>query len=114
MTRILFEVVVLAVIVAAGLHFVRQLGDRVRGRTADPAESLVAPPGSTWHAVNHGTAKEQTEILVVLLGPDSSRVWDRRSCDLIDNRDPDYDKRLYNAMEDARARAALLNSMRDQ
>jgi hypothetical protein len=41
-------------------------------------------------------------------------VWDRRSCDLIDNLDPDYDKRVYNAMEDARARAALLNSLRDQ
>ncbi|MDQ1730363.1 MAG: hypothetical protein QOK10_522 [Pseudonocardiales bacterium] len=114
MTRLLFEVIVLALIVAAGMHFVRQLGDHVRGRNAGPVESLVAPPGSTWHAVNHGTAKEQTEILVVLLDPGSNRVWDRRSCDLIDNRDPDYDKRVYNAMEDARARAALLNSLRDQ
>jgi hypothetical protein len=49
---------------------------------------------------------------LVLLDGDTNRVWDRRSFARLGNQDTDYDKRFYNAMEDARARAALLNSQR--
>jgi len=60
-----------------------------------------------------GNEKNQTEVLVVLQVPGGTDVWDRRICTVIENPDPEYDKRLYNAIEDARSRASLLNSMRD-
>jgi hypothetical protein len=49
-------------------------------------------------------------MVVLRSGPDG-QVWDRRSCAIITNTDPAYDKLLYNAMEDARQRATLLNSL---
>jgi hypothetical protein len=53
-------------------------------------------------------------VLIVLRGGERDQIWDRRTCAVISNLDPDYDRLLFNALEDARARAALLNNMRDE
>ena len=74
---------------------------------------MTAPTEASWRATHVGTENNQTEVLVVLQVPGGTDVWDRRIFTVIENQDPDYDKRLYNAMEDAKARAELLNSMRD-
>jgi hypothetical protein len=106
-----FDVVVLALILGALLYFARQLQGR-RSSLDATVLPLQAPPDAAWQVRHLGTDDDQTEILLVLRDHDTNRVWDRRSFMKIDNQDPDYDKRFYNAMEDARARAVLLNSQR--
>jgi hypothetical protein len=115
MGRIVFELVVLAAIAVAILTFARQWDDqrRLRGSGNTGNAALAVPADAVWAAMNQGTSDGQTEIVVVLRSPGSTTAWDRRVCDVIPNRDPNYDKRLYNAMEDARSRANLLNTMRD-
>ncbi len=118
MARLGFELVVLLLIVAGLLYAARQRDSRRSGlfrrRRADqlPAANLAATPEASWEATHYGTARETTEVAVLLRGPGRADIWDRRTCAVIDNRDPDYDKLLYNAMEEARLRAGLLNSMR--
>jgi hypothetical protein len=63
--------------------------------------------------MHFGNERNQTEVLVVLTVPDHHDVWDRRVCAVLDNQDPEYDRHFYNALEDAKSRAALLNSLRD-
>lgn len=111
MGRIVLELIVLAAIVGGLLYFARQW-DSQRRSISPGAVPLQAPPDSTWQVRHIGTENDQTEILLVLRDHDTNRVWDRRSFTVIDNKDTDYDKQFYNAMEDARARAALLNSQR--
>ena len=112
MIRIVVEFILLCLIVAA----VVSVSSRMIGRreAQDPSRSIAqAPPEALWRAMHVGNEKNQTEVLVVLQVPGGTDVWDRRICTVIENQDPDYDKRLYNAMEDARSRAELLNSLRD-
>lgn len=107
MIRIVVELLVLLCIIGGVLYLARQFDRQRPGNRA-----LLAPPDATWRAVHHGTADERTEIQLVLLQvPDT--VWDRRTFGSIDNGDPDYDRLLFNGLEDARARAALLNQLRD-
>jgi hypothetical protein len=85
----------------------------LRGAHHPSPAIAAAPTEALWRAMHVGNENNQTEVLVVLQVSGETDAWDRRTCTVIDNQDPDYDKRLYNAMEDARSRAALLNSMRD-
>jgi hypothetical protein len=112
MGRIVLEFVVLVCIIGGLLYFARQWKSH-RWSLNPSALPLQAPPDSIWQVRHVGTDDDQTKIVLVLRDHDTNRVWDRRSFALIDNQDPDYDKRFYNAMEDARARAALLNAHRD-
>ncbi|CAN5471167.1 hypothetical protein BH10ACT8_BH10ACT8_26290 [soil metagenome] len=107
MGRILLEVGVLAAVVVGLLSMARRLDALRRGYTRE----LSPPADATWTAVHRGTADEHTEVMVVLRSGPDGQVWDRRSCAIITNTDPAYDKLLYNAMEDARQRATLLNSL---
>jgi hypothetical protein len=111
MGRIILELAILALIVGGLLYFARQW-DAQRRAVSPSGMALQAPPDATWQVRDVGTASDQTEIVLILRDHDTNRVWDRRSFTIIDNHDPDYNKRFYNAMEDARARAALLNSQR--
>ncbi len=111
MIRIVVEFVILCLIVGAVVSVSsRWIGQR--GARPSPAIAQ-APPDALWRAMHVGNEKNQTEVLVVLQMPGGTDVWDRRICTVIENQDPEYDKRLYNAMEDARSRAELLNSLRD-
>lgn len=107
MIRIVLELVVLLCIVGGVLYLARQVDLQRRG-----AQPLEPPPEASWHAVHHGTSDERTEIQIVLRTA-PNQIWDRRTCATVDNADPDYDRLLFNALEDARARADLLNRMRD-
>jgi hypothetical protein len=109
--RLVVEAIFLALIVAGLLYSARQFDGR-RKSVSPGGLPLPAPPDSTWQVRHLGTQDDKTEIVLVLQDHDTNRVWDRRSFTVIDNQDSDYDKRFYNAMEDARARAALLNSQR--
>jgi hypothetical protein len=110
--RIVIEVIILCLFLWAAVSLSRRWSGQRRAQHPSPAIG-TAPTEASWRATHVGTEKNQTEVLVVLQVPGETDVWDRRICTVIDNQDPDYDKRLYNAMEDARARAELLNSMRD-
>jgi hypothetical protein len=105
--RIVFELAVLLGIVAGVLYLARQF-DRQRGG----GRILEPPPEAMWRAVHHGTPDERTEVQILLRsGP--NEIWDRRTCATIENANPDYDRLLFNALEDAKARADLLNRMRE-
>jgi len=107
--RLVVEGLLLLLIVAGVLYAARQIdGRRVAGGSP---RALSAPPTARWQAVHAGTTDQRTEVSVVLRSPDSGQVWDQRLCATIGNQDPDYDRLLYNAMEDARQRAVLLNGM---
>ena len=110
MPRIVVEVILLCLIVIALLSLARRW-TALRGVTHPSL--AAAPPEASWRAMHVGNEKNQTEVLVVLQVPGGADIWDRRTCAIIDNQDPEYDKRLYNAIEDARSRATLLNGMRD-
>jgi hypothetical protein len=110
--RIVFELAVLACIAGGILYLARQWDQR-RSVPAIPG-AIEAPPAARWRAIHSGTPDERTEVLLVLRGGDRDQIWDRRTCAVISNLDPDYDKLLFNALEDARSRAALLNGMRDE
>jgi hypothetical protein len=116
MIRIVFEVVVLMCIAGGILYLARQWDLRrpVAGRhdALSAHSALQAPPEARWRAVHTGTADERTEVQIVLRAGD--RIWDRRTCAVIANLDPDYDRLLFNALEDARTRAELLNGLRDE
>ena len=112
MARIVVELFVLLLIVAGVLYLARQVDVR-RSLGGGTQRALTAPPNARWQAVHAGTTDQRTEVSVVLRAPDSGQVWDQRLCAVIPNQDPDYDKLFYNAMEDARQRAQLLNGMRD-
>jgi hypothetical protein len=111
--RILVEVILLGLIVVALASLARRWTALHRVVNPSLATAAQAPPEALWRAIHVGNEQNQTEVLVVLQVPGGADVWDRRICAVIDNQDLDYDKRLYNAMEDARSRATLLNSMRD-
>jgi hypothetical protein len=113
MIRIVLEFAVLACILAGILYLARQW-DNQRRPVADVPGAIEAPPGARWRAIHSGTPDERTEVLIVLRGGERDQIWDRRTCAVISNLDPDYDRLLFNALEDARARAALLNNMRDE
>ena len=113
MARIIVEVILLGLIVIALFSLARRwtgFRDVLRPALAAAAQ---APPEASWRALHVGNEKNQTEVLVVLQVPGGAAVWDRRTCAIIDNQDTEYDKLLYNAIEDARSRATLLNGMRD-
>jgi hypothetical protein len=110
--RIVIEVIILCLILWAVVSLSRRWNGLRAAQHPSPA-TATAPTEALWRAMHVGNEKNQTEVLVILQVPGGTDVWDRRICTLIDNQDPDYDKRLYNAMEDARARAELLNRMRD-
>jgi hypothetical protein len=111
--RIAIEVILLGLILGA-LVFLARLWDGQRQARHPPRPiAAQAPPEALWRAMHVGTENNQTEVLVALQVPGGTDVWDRRICAVIENQDPEYDKRLYNAMADATSRAALLNSMRD-
>ena len=112
MIRIVFELFVLLLIIGGALYVARLWDNQRRAVGTGPSRALPAPPDATWHASHHGTADDRTEVLVELRSAASAQVFDRRTCTVIANQDPDYDRLLYNAIEDARSRAALLNSMR--
>jgi hypothetical protein len=111
--RIVFELAVLVCIVAGILYLARQWDNQRRSATGVPG-AIEAPPAARWRAIHSGTPDERTEVQIVLRGGDRDQIWDRRTCAVISNLDPDYDRLLYNALEDARTRAALLNGMRDE
>jgi hypothetical protein len=111
--RIVIEAIVLCLILAALFSFSRRWSGQRGVQHRSPAIAAEAPAEALWRARHVGNENNQTEVHVVLQVPGGTDVWDRRICAVIENQDPDYDKRLYNAMEDARSRAALLNSMRD-
>lgn len=113
MIRIVFELAVLACIVTGILYLARQWDNQRRPVVGVPG-AIEAPAAARWRAVHYGTADERTEVQIVLRGGDRDQIWDRRTCAVISNLDPDYDKLLFNALEDARTRAALLNGMRDE
>ena len=113
MARIVIEAIILCLILAAFVTLARRWSGQRGGKHPSPAIAAEAPTEASWRARHVGNEKNQTEVLVVLQVPGGTDAWDRRICAVIENQDPDYDKRLYNAMEDARSRAALLNSMRD-
>jgi hypothetical protein len=110
--RIVIEIVILCLILGALVSVSRRWSGQREAQHLSPAIAN-APTEALWRAVHVGNEKNQTEVLVVLQVPGGTDVWDRRICTVIENQDPEYDKRLFNAMEDARSRAALLNSMRD-
>jgi hypothetical protein len=110
--RIIIEVIILCLILGAVVSLSLRWSGQRGAQHPSPAIAN-APTEALWRATHVGNEKNQTEVLVVLQVPGGTDVWDRRTCAVIDNQDPEYDKRLYNAMEDARSRAALLNSMRD-
>jgi hypothetical protein len=110
--RIVIEVITLCLILGALVALSRSLSGRRGAQHPSPAIAN-APTEALWRAMHVGNEKDQTEVLVVLQVPGGIHVWDRRTCTVIENLDPEYDQRLYNAMEDARSRASLLNSMRD-
>ena len=112
MARIVIEVVIICLFLWAVVSLSRRWSGLRRAQHPSPAIAQ-APTEALWRAMHVGNEKNQTEVLVVLQVPDGTDVWDRRICTVIENQDPEYDKRLYNAMEDARSRAELLNSMRD-
>jgi len=111
--RIVVELVVLGCIVAGIVSLARQWDPRRQSLTG-PHRALDAPAGARWRAIHTGTPDERTEVQIVLRGGDRDQVWDRRTCAVISNLDPDYDRLLFNALEDARSRAALLNGMQDE
>ena len=113
MIRVVIELVVLCLIVGAAVSLFRLWNGQRRTLRPSAATASEIPPEGLWRATHVGNERNQTEVLVVLQVPGSTRVWDRRICAVIDNQDSEYDKRFYNAMEDARSRASLLNSMRD-
>jgi hypothetical protein len=96
--RIVFELAILAGIVAGVLYLARQWDNQRRSVSGVPS-AIEAPPGARWRAIHTGTADERTEVQIVLRGGDL---------------DPDYDRLLFNALEDARSRAALLNNLREE
>ena len=110
MARIVMEVIILFLWAVVWLS--RRWSGLRRAQHPSPAIA-AAPTEALWRAMHVGNENNQTEVLVVLQVPGGTNVWDRRICTVIENQDPDYDKRLYNAMEDARSRAELLNGMRD-
>lgn len=112
MARIIVEFILLCLIVMALFLLVRRL-PALRGAPHPSLTAAAAPPEALWRALHAGNDKNQTEVLVVLQVPGGAEIWDRRTCAVIDNQDPDYDRRLYNAIEDARSRATLLNGLRD-
>jgi len=115
MGRLGFEVVLLVLIIGVGLYFVWQWDGHRRSVSAGSGAGglPVQPPAdATWRATHFGNESDQTEVTVVLRGPDG-QAWDQRRCAQIPNQDPDYDRLFFNAMEDARARAILLNSTRN-
>lgn len=114
MIRIVFELFVLLLIVGAVLYLARLWDTQRRPVNPVALRTLPTPPEATWHATHHGTADDRTEVLVELRSAQPGQVFDRRTCTVIANQDPDYDRLLYNAIEDARNRAALLNSMREE
>ena len=113
MARIVIEVIILCLFLWAVVWLSRRWSGLRRAQHQSPAIA-PAPTDALWRATHVGNEKNQTEVLVVLQVPGGTNVWDRRICTVIENQDPDYDKRLYNAMEDARSRAELLNGMRDR
>ncbi len=113
MARIVIEVIILCLILGALVSLSRRWSGQRGALHPSPAIATKAPTEALWRAMHIGNEKNQTEVLVVLQVPGGTDVWDRRICTVIENQDPEYDKRLYNAMEDARSRASLLNSMRD-
>jgi hypothetical protein len=113
MIRIVLEFAVLLCIISGILYLARQWDDQRRPVTRVPG-AIDAPPGARWRAIHTGTADERTEVLIVLRGGERDQVWDRRTCAVISNLDPDYDRLLFNALEDARSRAALLNGMQEE
>jgi len=110
--RIVFELLILACILAGILYLARQWDQR--RLVAGPPGAIEAPPTARWRAIHSGTPDERTEIQIVLRGGERDQIWDRRTCAVISNLDPDYDRLLFNALEDARTRAELLNGMRDE
>jgi hypothetical protein len=112
MIRVVFEFAVLACILAGILYLARQRDQR-RPLVGLPG-AIEAPPAARWRAIHSGTPDERTEVQIVLRGGERNQIWDRRTCAVISNMDPDYDRLLFNALEDARARAALLNGMREE
>ena len=112
MIGIVFELAVL-VCIAAGILYLARQWDNQRRSSTGLHSAIEAPPGARWRAIHTGTADEQTQVQIVLRGGDRDQVWDRRTCAVISNLDPDYDRLLFNALEDARSRAALLNGMRE-
>ena len=113
MARIVIEVIVLCLILGALVALTRVWIGQRRALYPSAPMAATAPPEALWRAMHVGNEKNETEVLVVLQVPGGTDVWDRRTCTVIENQDPEYDKRLYNAMEDARSRAVLLNAMRD-
>jgi hypothetical protein len=111
--RFVIEVIILCLIVGALVSVSRRWNGQRAALHPSPAIAVTVPPEALWRAMHVGNEKNQTEVLVVLQVPGGTDVWDRRICKVIENQDPAYDERLYNAMEDARSRALLLNSMRD-
>jgi hypothetical protein len=110
--RIVAELVLLACIAAGILSLARQWDQR---RTVPRLPGAIeAPPGARWRAIHTGTPDERTEVQIVLRSGERDQIWDRRTCAVISNLDPDYDRLLFNALEDARSRAALLNGMQDE
>jgi hypothetical protein len=110
--RIVIEVIILCLILWAAVWLARRWSS-LRGAQHPSPAIAAAPTEALWRAMHVGNENNQTEVLVILQVPGGTDVWDRRIFTVIENQDPDYDKRLYNAMEDARSRAELLNSMRD-
>jgi len=110
--RIVLEVIILCLFLWAVVSLSRRWDGLGRAQHPSPAIA-AAPTEALWRAMHVGNENNQTEVLVILQVPGGTDVWDRRILSVIENQDPDYDKRLYHAMEDARSRAELLNSMRD-
>jgi hypothetical protein len=110
------SVVELAVLgcIAAGIVYLVRQWDNQRRSVPGARSAIEAPPGARWRAIHTGTADERTEVQVVLRDGDRGQIWDRRTCAVISNLDPDYDRLLFNALEDARSRAELLNNLRDE
>jgi hypothetical protein len=105
--RIVFELIVVLAVVSVLLYLARAFDNQRRLSSPSRAPIVQAPSDAVWRATHQGTADDQTEVLVVLRSPGSNQIWDRRTCEVIGNRDPAYDKLLFNAMEDAKARAGL-------
>ena len=112
MARLIVELILLSLIVIGLFALARRL-PALRDAAHPSLTAAAAPPEALWRALHVGNEKNQTEVVVVLQVSGAVEIWDRRTCAVIDNQDPDYDKRLYNAIEDARSRATLLNGLRD-
>ena len=113
MARLIVELILLSLIVIGLFALARRLPALRGAPNPSLTAAAAAPPEALWRALHAGNEKNQTEVLVVLQVPSGVEIWDRRTCAVIDNQDPDYDRRLYNAIEDARSRATLLNGLRD-